>query len=132
MTAENKPKPPFAGVVYGEIIYWGVWFGSLLVMIGSILAFLTEASYISPSYCISSIWQGMSSEQIWQETIGSLPRNFWYLFHLKTGDGLAAFGLSLGVFSVIPALLSAAIVLIRKKDIFFASLAVIAAVIGGL
>ncbi|MFC1886152.1 hypothetical protein ACFLZM_03750 [Thermodesulfobacteriota bacterium] len=129
MVTGEKPKPPFAGIVYGEIIYWGVWVGSLIVMIGSILAFLTEANYINPSYCISSIWQGMTSDKIWEGAIGSLPQNFWYLSHLKTGDGLVAFGLSLGVFSVIPALIGAAIVLIKQKEIFFAWLAVIAALI---
>lgn len=129
MGTEEKPKPPLSGVVYGEIIYWGVWIGSLIVVIGSAMAFLTDANYIDPSYCISLIWEGMPSEKIWKGAIGSLPHKFWYLLHLKTGDGLAAFGLALGVSSVIPALISAAIILIKKKERFFASLALIAALI---
>lgn len=129
MVIEQKVRPPLSGIVYGEIIYWGVWLSSLIVVIGSGIAFLTTANYIDPLYSVSLIWEGMPSEKIWEGAIGAMPHKFWYLLHLKTGDGLAAFGLALGIFSVIPALVSAAIILIIKKERFFAFLALFAAVI---
>jgi len=48
---------------------------------------------------------------------------------LANGDALVAFGISLGVFSVIPALLGSAIVLFKEKNRLYGSLALIAAII---
>lgn len=130
MSEEEKPKPPLSGVVYGELIYWIVLAGAVIVVLGSVVAFITQDNFASASYWITSIWQGKSTTEIWQGTdMGALPLNHWYLSRLATGDGLAAFGLSLGVFSVVPALLGAAIVLYKKKIRVYASLAVIAATI---
>jgi hypothetical protein len=75
------------------------------------------------------MWQGGSAKEIWQGATGSMPQGAWYLSHLTTGDGLTAFGISLGVFSVIPALLGAGIVLFRDKNLFFGSLAIIVTII---
>lgn len=130
MSAEEKPKPPLSGVIYGQLIYWIVLAGSVIVVLGSVIAFITHDNFASASYWITSIWQGESTTEIWQGTkMGSLPLNHWYLSRLATGDGLSAFGLSLGVFSVIPALLGSAIILYKKKLILYSSLAVIAAMI---
>ena len=130
MNEEEKPKPQFAGIVYGETVYWIVLASSLIVIIGSVLAFVTEANFASVSYWITSIWEGKSTSDVWEGSVtGSLPMNHWYLSHLATGDGLASLGISLGVFSVIPALLGPAIVLYKKKNKLFGSLAVIAAII---
>jgi len=48
---------------------------------------------------------------------------------LANGDALVAFGISLGGFSVIPALLGSAIVLFMGKNRLYGSLALIAAII---
>lgn len=127
---EEIPKPPLSGIVYGELIYWIVLAGTAVVILGSVLAFITESNFADVSYWISSIWDGKETSEIWEGTSrGSLPRNHWYLSHLTTGDGLTAFGISLGVFSVIMALFGTSIVLYRGQNKLYGSLAVIAALI---
>lgn len=130
MNEEKKLKDLFVGIVYGEVVYWTVLTASIVVIIGSVLAFVTEANFASPSYWITSIWEGKSTTEVWEEsTINSLPPSHWYLSHLATGDGLAALGISLGVFSIVPALVCSAVVLLKRKSFFFGSLALIAAII---
>lgn len=121
---EDKPKPPLAGLIYGGIIYWGVLGGSLIVIIGSVLAFMGD-NFVPVSYWLSSMWAGESPLQIWKGITGSLPMNHWYLSHLSTGDGLTAFGISLSVFSVVPALFFAALVLFKEGDKLYGSLALV-------
>ena len=50
---DNKPKAPLAALIYGEIVYWGVLLGSVIVVIGSVLAFFGD-SYIPSSYWLSA------------------------------------------------------------------------------
>ena len=100
----NKLKAPLAGLVYGQIVYWGVMLGALIVMIGSIVSFITRDNFVPVSYWLSEVWKGDSPSQIWQGISGALPMGHWYFSHLTTGDGLTALGISLSVFSVVPAL----------------------------
>jgi hypothetical protein len=110
---QERPKPPLAALMYGEIVYWGVLLGSLLAIIGSVLAFLGD-NYVPVSYWLSSIWQGESIYQTWEGATGSLPMGHWYLSHL---------GISLGVFSVVPAIFLSAAVLFREGERLYGSLA---------
>ena len=121
---EEKPKPPIAGIIYGEIVYWGVLAGSLIVIAGSVLAFLGD-NYVPVSYWISSIWKGETVLQTWVGATGALPSGHWYLSHLSTGDGLSAFGISLGVFSVVPALFLSGVALLKEKQWLYGSLALV-------
>ena len=125
---ENKPKPPIAGIIYGEIVYWGVLLGSLIVIVGSVLAFLGD-NFVPVSYWISSIWKGETVLQTWQGATGALPNGHWYLSRLTTGDGLSAFGISLGVFSVVPALLLSSVALFREKEWLYGALAMVGCVV---
>ncbi len=124
----NKPKAPLAALIYGEIVYWGVLAGSVIVIIGSVLAFMGD-NYVSASYWLSSIWKGESIHQIWKGATGALPMGHWYLAHLTTGDGLTAFGLSLGVFAVLPALLFSSAALFKEKDKVYGTLALIGGIV---
>jgi hypothetical protein len=124
----EKPKAPLAGLIYGEIVYWGVLAGSLIVIIGSVLAFLGD-NFVSVSYWMTSVWKGETVEQVWQGATGALPNGHWYLSRLTTGDGLTALGISLGVFSVAPALLLAGAALYREKEWLYGSLAIFGGVI---
>ena len=125
---EEKPKPPLAGLIYGGILYWGVLTGSIIVIVGSILAFLGD-NFIPVSYWLSTTWKGESPLQIWKGATGSLPMGHWYLAHLTTGDGLTALGISLAVFSVVPALFISSAVLFRQRDWLYGSLALTAGII---
>jgi hypothetical protein len=125
----DKLKAPFAGLVYGQIIYWGVMLGSLIVLVGSMLAFMTRDNFVPVSYWLSSVWKGDSPSQIWQGITGSLPMGHWYFSHLTTGDGLTAFGISLAVFSVVPALFLSSAVLFKEGDRLYGLLALICGII---
>ncbi len=125
---EEKPKAQLAALIYGEIVYWGVLLGSVIVIIGSVLAFLGD-NYIPASYWLSSIWKGESVHEIWKGATGALPMGHWYLAHLTTGDGLTAFGLSLGVFAVLPALLLSSASLFKEKDKVYGALALIGGIV---
>ena len=124
----EKPKPPIAGIIYGEIVYWGVLLGSLIVIVGSMLAFFGD-NFVPVSYWISSIWKGETVLQTWQGATGALPNGHWYLSHLTTGDGLSAFGISLGVFSVVPALFLSGAALFKEKEWLYGSLAMIGCIV---
>ncbi|MEJ2023687.1 MAG: hypothetical protein P8Y00_01455 [Deltaproteobacteria bacterium] len=126
---QEKLKAPLAGLVYGQIIYWGVMLGSLVVMIGSMVAFLTRDNYVPVSYWLSSVWKGESPLQLWKGITGSLPMGHWYFAHLTTGDGLSAFGISMAVFSVVPALFLSSAVLFKEGDKLYGSMALICGII---
>ncbi len=126
---EQKPQAPFAALVYGEIVYWGVLLGSVIVMIGSAVAFMSRKNYIATSYWLSTIWKGESIHEIWQGATGAMPHGHWYLSHLTTGDGLCSFGISLGVFAVLPALLLSALALYKEKDMVYGTLALIGGIV---
>jgi hypothetical protein len=125
----DKLKVPFAGLVYGEIVYWGVMLGSLIVIVGSIVAFITRDNFVPVSYWLSSVWKGESASQVWQGITGPLPVGHWYFSHLATGDGLTALGISLAVFSVVPALFLSSAVLFKEGDRLYGSLALVCGVI---
>ena len=126
---QEKLKAPLAGLVYGQIIYWGVMLGSLVVMIGSMVAFLTRDNYVPVSYWLSSVWKGESPLQLWKGITGSLPMGHWYFAHLTTGDGLSAFGISMAVFSVVPALFLSSAVLFKEGDKLYGSMALVCGII---
>ena len=123
----ERPKPPLAALIYGEIVYWGVLLGSVIAIIGSTLAFLGD-NFVPVSYWLSTIWKGESVAQTWEGATGSLPMGHWYLSHLTTGDALTAMGLSLGVFAVVPALFLSAAILLKEGEKLYGTLALV----GGL
>ena len=126
---DTKPTPSLAGIVYGEIVYWGTLLGTVISVIGTVICFVTKANYISPTHMISSIWLEKSVNEIWTGAVGFQPNEHWYLGKITTGDGLTCFGLAMGVFVVIPAMLASAILLCKDKNVFFGSLALLATVI---
>lgn len=125
----NNLKAPLAGLVYGQIIYWGVMLGSLIVTVGSVISFTTTDNFVPVSYWLSSVWKGDSPSEIWQGISGSLPMGHWYFSHLSTGDGLTAMGISLAVFSVVPALFLSSAILFKEGDKLYGLLALICGMI---
>ncbi|MCF8086048.1 MAG: hypothetical protein K9J48_04065 [Desulfohalobiaceae bacterium] len=122
-------RPPLAGRVYGDIVYWGTVAATILTIIGQVVTFVSKSTFMTPSYVLSSIWQQESVEQIWKGAIGHLPQGHWYLKHLGTGPGITEMSLAFGVFIVIPALVGSGLILFRERNRLFGSLAVTAAVI---
>lgn len=128
-SADEKPVVPKSGVVYGDIIYWITIVATVVVIIGSIMTFVTTNNYIDPNYMLSAIWEGKNVEEIWNGATGAQPDGHWYLPHLTTGNGLTAGGLALGVFSVIPGIIGAAYYLFKDGERLFGALAVLSAII---
>ena len=126
---DDKPEVPKSGVVYGDIIYWITIVATVIVIIGSIVTFVTTHNYIDPNYMLSAIWEGKNVEEIWNGATGAQPDGHWYLPHLTTGNGLTAGGIALGVFSVIPGIIGAAYFLFKDGERLFGSLAVLSAII---
>ena len=129
MNTVTKPKPPLSGIVYGEIVYWGTLLGCVVSIAGSVLMFVTTKNYVDPAHMLTGIWQGTAVAKIWEGATGALPNGHWYLDHLFTGNGLSEFGLAIGVFTIIPACIGAAIFLFKEKASVFGVMAAIAAII---
>jgi len=129
MNTEVRPKPPLSGLVYGEIVYWGTLIGSFVAIVGAVISFVTKRNFVDPGYMLTAIWQGKSVEEIWTGATGALPHGHWYIHNLFTGNGLAEFGLAIGVFTITPACFGAAIFLFKEKEPIFAAMAAIASFI---
>lgn len=126
---DTRPEIPLAGIIYGEIVYWMTIVGSIIAIVGATIAMVGAKNYLDPSYVFSAIWQGDHTVAIWEGAVGHIPEGHWYLPRLADGDALAMLGLAVGVFSVIPAMLGSAIALLRKRQILFATLALVAALL---
>ena len=128
---EPRPEIPTSGVVYGDTIYWGTIASAIIAVIGQIISFLTPDSAISPSILLAKIWEGKKVDSIWAGSGMARPEGeHWYIAQLATGEGLTMFGIALGVFIVIPAILASAYTMFtREGRPFFGVLAIIAALI---
>ena len=124
-----KPKIPRAGIIYGDTVYWITIVSAFIVLAGSVLTFVTTDNYIDPAYLLSAIWEGKTVDEIWQGAVGQTPDGHWYLSEISTGNGLTAFGIAVGVFSVTPAIIGSAYALFKDQEYFFAGVAFLAAVI---
>lgn len=126
---ENTIVPPLSGRVYGEIVYWGTVIGTIIAIIGTIVCFVSKDTYLPTSELLTGIWQQKSVAEIWQSITGSQPSGHWYLEHLTKGNGLTQFGLSTGVFFVIPAMFVSGFLLLKEKG---GTIFGVLALIGGL
>ena len=129
MNEETIPKPPLTSIVFGLVVYWVTLIGSIIVVIGAVVAFVSKANYVPPSHWFTSLWQGNSTAEIWEVATSSVPVGHWYMSQLATGDGLSAFGMSVGVSSVTIALLVSAAMLYKSKSMLYGTLSLAAALI---
>lgn len=126
---ETRPPIATSGVIYGEFVYWITIVGSIIAIIGATMAMFGAQNYLDTSYVFSAIWEGKTTVEIWEGAIGGIPNGHWYLPRLNNGDALAMFGLALGVFSVIPGMIGAAIAMFRKKETLYGAFATIAVIL---
>jgi hypothetical protein len=126
---QDRPVAPFSGIIYGDIIYWGTIIATLVVLAGSIMSFVSQTSYIDPTYLLTAVWEGKSVEDIWKDAVGVQPDGHWYLWQLSNDTGLTVAGIALGVFSVVPGIIGAAIYMFKEKQFLYGSLAAVAGVI---
>ena len=125
----NGQVAPIENRAYGELVYWSTIAASVIVTIGSLIAFVTRDNFVSTSYWISAVWDGKSTEEIWDGAAGSVPEGHWYLSHLTTGDGLQALGLSVALISITLGMIAAGVFLFKKKSAIFGLFALTAAAV---
>ncbi len=126
---KKRERAKIEDIAYGESVYWLTFLSCFVVIIGSVISFVTNFNFTSTSYWISSVWQGLTVEQIWNGAGSSVPHGHWYLSYLTTGDGMQAFGLAIAFFSLIIGLVAASIVLFKKRSVVFGIFALIAAAV---
>lgn len=125
----ERPTPSAASVIYGNIVYWGTISAAVLATVGMVINFISAEDYMSPSYVLSSVWEGRDVGEIWEGSVGSPPDGHWYFGVLDTGSGITMAGIALGVFIIIPAMAASALALIRDRQYLFALFAGIAVLI---
>lgn len=132
ISAENSsiPKPPLAGVVYGEIAYWIAMLGITIALIGSTI-YLFVGGYFNETSLFDCLWEGDTTDTIWSNCVGlgSAPHGFWYLHRLAQGDCLAMLGVSIACIAAAIGMWTVAFMMLRKKDNIFAIFSLIVAVI---
>ena len=126
---EIRPEVPLAAVAYGDIVYWSTIAGSVLALIGTLVAFLTGPNLMPVGDVFAGIWSGQSGETIWRALTGNAPQGHWYLGALGTGAGLSMAGLVLGVVAVIPAMVVSALLLRGQRRWLYAGLALLGALL---
>jgi hypothetical protein len=113
---EEKLKMPVSQRYYGECIYWITVVSAIICMIGPVIAMLSvENNVMNPHYFFAAILSGKSAAEVWQTIGGGFPGGHFYLKHPFTGDGFTQFGLALGCFCAVPALIAASIGYLRQK-----------------
>jgi hypothetical protein len=126
---DTRPPVAVSGIIYGEFVYWITILGSIIAIIGATIAMFGVPNYLDTSYVFSAIWEGKTTVEIWEGATGEIPNGHWYLPRLSNGDALAMFGLALGVFSVIPGMIGAAIAMFKKKETLYGTFATIAVIL---
>ncbi|AGK60368.1 hypothetical protein Asulf_00336 [Archaeoglobus sulfaticallidus PM70-1] len=125
----SKPKPPLAGVVYGEIAYWVVLIGTIISLIGVMMILTTDSNYIDSNCLLSGLWGKEKPSEIWEKCAGGHPEGHWYLSRLSTGDGIAMLGIALSCLAAVIGVWASSFAMLRDKEILFFIFALVTAII---
>ena len=130
---ENEhPKPPIAGVIYGNICFWIVMVGLLVCIVGMSMYFISGGCFDS-EILLDSLWEGKVVEEVWAEAscVGDLPEGHWYLNLdlLSHGDVIAMVGVAILCSAAVVGMWGAFVGTVRSRERLYAVLALIIAVI---
>ena len=130
MEKNNIPKPPVAGIVYGEIAYWVAMVGITIALIGSTI-YLALGGYFNETSLFDCLWGGDTTDTIWSkcEGLASAPHGFWYLHRLGQGDCLAMLGVSVACIAAAIGMWVVVVIMARHKDRIFTIFSLIVAVL---
>lgn len=124
----QRPIPPRSGIVYGNTIYWGTLAGSIVAIIGSVIAFIwLDKNVLDAAHAFAAIWRGESVGDIWVAAGGYQPNGHWHLDELDKGDAIAMSGLAFSVASVVPGMIWSAKWLFTEGDKAYGVVALISA-----
>ena len=130
----TKPKPPLAGIIYGQCTYWMVMLGMLIAIIGSII-YLASDGYTSSSAVLDGMWEGKDLEQIWESSTGTeaigghKEEGSWYLRELFKGDAIAASGIAISCLGAVLGMWASVFGMWRAKEKLYLVLGLIIAII---
>jgi hypothetical protein len=92
---ERAAYPPlFAGIIYGETVFW-IMLVSMVIAVGGLILYLTTGGYFNSTVLLNHLWQGSDSLTIWNE-VGHVSHPLpWYSCFgmLGNGDMIAVLGL---------------------------------------
>jgi hypothetical protein len=90
------PKAPLAGIVYGQIAYWMVLLGMIIILAGAIMC-LSSNSNVNGTSVITELWKGDTMSEVWETCAGiSGPlHGYWYLQALTGGEKIAMLGITI-------------------------------------
>jgi len=130
MGMDKAPKPPIAGIIYGEFAFWLVIIGLIVAVVGSIIYFATEG-YVNKEALLESLWEGADSKTIWEEhsTDRQEPHGHWYLSKLTNGDAIAMAGIAIACFAAVIGMWGVLVGMLRSRDKIYIVFALIIAVI---
>ena len=129
MKKNEAPKPPSAGVVYGEIAYWLAITGVIIALIGSVMYFIAEGYF--EACMLDHLWQGDDAHIIWEECAGvaEVPHGYWYLDVLLHGDAVAMLGIAVACTAAAFGVWGATLAMLYKRERLYTIFALVVAAI---
>ena len=130
MGMDKVPKPPIAGIIYGEFAYWLVIAGLIVAVTGMVIYFATEG-FVNKEALLESLWEGADSQTIWEEHSADRqePHGHWYLSRLAHGDAIAMLGIAIACFSAVIGMWGVFVGMLRSRDKIYIVFALVIAVI---
>jgi len=113
---KKGPKPPPAGVVYGDFAYWITIIGMVIGILGMVMYLAGAKSFSDPTSLISHLWAGHDLHTIWEESAGEVVHGHWYLGKLSYSDALAMLGIAICCLAAIFGTWGAAFTMLRGKE----------------
>ena len=123
MKKDTVPKPPAAGIIYGEIAYWLVLLGVVIAIVGLAIYMVTDG-FVNKEAMLGSLWDGADVNAVWEQSSGvnEAPQGHWYLRFLS-GDAVAMVGIAIASLAAVIGMWGAFFGMVRSKGgiyIFFA------------
>jgi hypothetical protein len=130
MEKDKAPKPPTAGIIYGNIAYRLAIIGMIIAMVG-IIIYLASGGYLNESALLKDLWRGDTVRSLWVECAGAtrIPHGYWFLGRLAQGDCLAMLGIAVACIAGVVGVWGAVFGLLRSKGGIFIIFALVVAVI---
>jgi len=130
MNKEEAPKPPLAGIIYGEIAYWILMIGMIVAVVGSAI-YIYSDGYVNATCLLNNLWQGADINTIWNNCAGvnEVPHGHWYLGMLHQADALAMLGIAIGSLAAVFGMWGAFIGMVRSREKLYLIFALIIAII---
>jgi hypothetical protein len=128
---EKMPEIEKSQLYYGKTMHWITIVSCLITLIAPIFILLFPYSnLLNPALVFNAIFEGMKPAEIWEAAgVPFKSGAFWKLFlgNLFSPDGFATFGIALGCSVTLWALIPAFWQFIKKKDYFYACVALFVA-----